>query len=176
MNELSWIPAAGFEAMYEVSNAGDVRSWRVGGSRNKRAVTPKLLVLSIDGDGYKRCNLYDGKGGTRNVAVHVLVCTSWHGERPEGAQVRHLNGVRLDNSKDNLCWGTSKENHADMVAHGTRAVRRGHENHFSKLTEEDVRAIRLRKDATGRSLAKEYGITPGYLYQLRKGNSWKHVT
>lgn len=175
MSNVTWIPAAGFEGMYEVSCAGDVRSWRVGGSRNKRATEPRLLVLATSKDGYKRCNLYSGDGGTRNVDVHVLVCASWHGPRPAGAQVRHLNGIRSDNSKENLRWGTSKENAADMLAHGTQSTRKGAANHFAKLTDADVLAIRTRKDATGLALAKEYGITPGYLYQLRKGKSWKHL-
>lgn len=175
MNDSVWVPAAGFEERYDVSNNGEVRSWCVGGSKNKRAKEPKLLVLSVDGDGYLRCNLSVGGGGTRNVAVHVLMCASWHGTRPVGAQVRHLNGVRTDNSKDNLRWGTAKENAADMIAHGTHTARKGEANHFAKLTADDVRAIRTRTDATGRALAKEYGITPGHLYQLRSGKTWMHL-
>lgn len=175
MNEVSWVPAAGFEGKYEVSSAGDVRSWRVGGSRNKRAKEPRLLVLSTNGDGYKRCNLYSGDGGTRNVDVHVLVCASWHGERPAGAQVRHLNGVRTDNSKDNLRWGTAKENSDDMGAHGTRAIRRGEDAHFAKLTEENVVSIRARKEQSKWELAEEYGVCPSTIYQIRAHRSWKHV-
>lgn len=175
MSHVTWVPAAGFEGMYEVSSAGDVRSWRVGGSRNKRAKEPRMLVLALDGDGYRRCNLYDGKGGTRNVAVHVLMCASWHGARPEGAQVRHLNGVRTDNSKDNLRWGTAKENYDDMTAHGTRAVLRGEDNHFTKLTEAQVVDIRTRKAASKWELAEEYGVSPSTVYQIRARRTWRHV-
>jgi len=160
MNDVTWVPAAGFEGMYEVSDTGDVRSWRVGGSRHKRATEPRLLVLSTDGDGYKRCNLYAGNGVTKNVAVHVLVCASWHGPRPDGAQVRHLNGVRTDNSKDNLKWGTAKENTADMDAHGTRRCR---------LSTEAIRDIRENTAMSGKALALKYGISVGYAYQIRRG-------
>ena len=35
--------------------------------------------------------------------------------------VRHLDGDKLNNAAENLCWGTRSENNLDAVAHGTNA-------------------------------------------------------
>ena len=43
-------------------------------------------------------------------ACHVLICTTFHGPRPEGYQCDHLNGDILDYSAANLEWVTPKEN------------------------------------------------------------------
>ena len=42
---------------------------------------------------------------------HVLVCTAWHGPRPEGYECDHVNGNNLDWSADNLRWVTRAENY-----------------------------------------------------------------
>ncbi len=41
---------------------------------------------------------------------HILVCTAFHGERPEGYECDHINGSKLDWSADNLRWVTKEEN------------------------------------------------------------------
>ena len=42
---------------------------------------------------------------------HKLVCTAFHGERPEGYECDHINGSKLDWSADNLRWVTRAENY-----------------------------------------------------------------
>ncbi len=63
-----------------------------------------------------RCN---NKSYTRKI--HRLVLETYIGPCPENMQCRHLNGNRLDNRLENLCWGTSSENHQDAIRHGTHA-------------------------------------------------------
>lgn len=56
-----------------------------------------------------------------------MVAESWYGERPEGMQVRHLDGNALNNAPANLVWGTISENNLDRVVHGTHnEVRKTH--------------------------------------------------
>jgi hypothetical protein len=45
-----------------------------------------------------------------NLHCHKLVCTAFHGERPEGYECDHINGSNLDWSADNLRWVTTAEN------------------------------------------------------------------
>ena len=44
------------------------------------------------------------------INCHLLVCTAFHGERPEGYECDHVNGNNLDWSADNLRWVTREEN------------------------------------------------------------------
>ena len=61
----------------------------------------------------------NGIAGTRypymshfgNKACHILICSTFHGPRPEGYQCDHLNGNILDYSAVNLEWVTPKENY-----------------------------------------------------------------
>ena len=45
-----------------------------------------------------------------NLHCHILACTAFHGERPEGYECDHINGNNLDWSADNLRWVTKEEN------------------------------------------------------------------
>ena len=44
------------------------------------------------------------------INCHVLVCTAFHGERPEGYECDHIDGNKLDWSANNLRWVTKEEN------------------------------------------------------------------
>lgn len=55
----------------------------------------------------------------RTRTIHSLVAEAFIGPRPEGQQVRHLNGDRHDARLSNLAYGTQSENNLDSVRHGT---------------------------------------------------------
>jgi hypothetical protein len=118
-------------------------------------------------------------GRDKVFAVHVMVCEAFHGARPfPGAQVRHLDGNKLNNRADNLKWGTAAENAADRSKHGDRGRVRGEQNGRSKLTEQQVKAIRDRyakETVSHRSLAAEYQVSPGVIYALLNRLTWKHL-
>lgn len=74
-----------------------------------------------------------------------------------------------------LRWGTAADNGADRVAHGT--VCRGEAQWKSKLTEDDVRAIRAAPDSVRNGeLAKRYGVDVQNIRYIKKRHTWKHVT
>ena len=54
---------------------------------------------------------YPQMRGYGGLHCHKLVCTAFHGERPEGYECDHINGNKLDWSADNLRWVTRAENH-----------------------------------------------------------------
>lgn len=165
---VEWRPVVGFPG-YEVSDTGRVRSWRRVWAG--LAKLPTVLAPMPDKDGYHRCNLTrDGRQHTRRVA-HI-VAEMWHGPRPAGFVLRHLDGCRTNNTPANLRWGTHQENHDDAIAHGTQV--RGHQVNTSRLTEESVRAI-LASDAPAHEIAPQYGVTPSTIYHIRTGHTWRHV-
>ena len=104
-----WIAVTGHPG-YEVSNLGNVRSWKTYGSP-----APRLLAKSEHG-GYHVVSL------SRCVRrVHRLVLEAFVGKRPAGLLTRHLDGNATNNCLDNLRYGTPSENMRDRRTHGTDA-------------------------------------------------------
>lgn len=95
------------------------------------------------------------------------------GERPDGQQVRHLDGNPANNQLANLCYGTPRENQADRVRHGTHC--RGSQHPQSKLTEEDVAEIRRLGDQRHAALAKRFGVQRNTISRILQRKSWTHV-
>lgn len=116
----------------------------------------------------------DGRPHTRTV--HVLVLTAFVGPVPAGMEGCHIDGNRANNRRDNLKWGTHRENVADQIRHGTLASGSRHWN--AKMDEAAVRDLRT-DYATGRigyrRLAKKYDITMGAVRSIVLRESWKHV-
>ncbi|WP_157693435.1 HNH endonuclease [Pseudarthrobacter equi] len=152
---------------YWASSLGRVRG------RSKAILTPILM-----GDYYVvDCGMKEGTKTRNRKGVHVLVCEAWHGTRPAGKHAAHINGDAFDNRPSNLRWATPLENGNDRVRHGTTMV--GSRNPAAKLTDASVREIRRRLAVGGntiRALAKEYGVHPSAISQLRDNKTWRHVT
>src|SRR5574343_1484931 len=83
----NWLPVAGTNGIYEISDRGNVR----------RAQPLRMLKGSNDGKSYLRVNLsINGRVTTRYIAHMVL--EAFVGPRPEGNEARHLDGNPLNNS------------------------------------------------------------------------------
>jgi hypothetical protein len=73
--------------------------------------------------------------------------------------------------------GTHKENTADMIAKGRRKVSRalGSKNYNTKLTADQVRAIRKRHNESAASVGREFGVTHKAVLAIWRGITWKHL-
>ena len=133
--------------------------------------------LKLDRDGYFQVDL---RRGRRRIfsGVHRLVLQTFVGPCPKGMQCRHLNGIRTDNSLENLCWGTLKENMRDRELHGNTFHAQGEKHGASKLTEQDVRMI-IYMYRTGlflqREIAEIYKIGRELVSKIVLGKRWKHL-
>ena len=127
---IEWRPSALFPDIYEVSDQGQVRSrirqvpcsLKIGRHGTDRLTTRtkggKLLAIGHGGrtKTYQRVHLRPGTGQKPVwIAVHVLVCTTFHGPRPEGLVCCHKDDDQENNRADNLYWGTHKENREDRA-------------------------------------------------------------
>lgn len=115
-----WRPVYGYESFYAVSSHGRVRSlnrevWTRNG--HFRKYEGRLLTTQIDTSGRPVVTL-SRNGTVRMPRVCVLVAEAFHGPRPAGLMVRHLNDIKTDNRPENLAWGTMAENGADYVRNG----------------------------------------------------------
>src|SRR5262245_3175163 len=91
----------------------------------------RALRGGVDKDGYRKFVLIDDSGKRRHVRRASMICEAFHGPRPIGMTVRHLDGSRTDDAASNLAWGTQKENIGDKYRHGT--IRLGEDHPASKL-------------------------------------------
>lgn len=121
-----WRTIPGLETPYEVSNFGGVRSF-------KQNSAGKLLAVQIrKRDDYRTVSL-SNYGVQKSHKVHALVMAAFVGPRPDGMDIRHLDGDKGNNDRTNLAYGTRVENMGDMREHGTHAntvkthCPRGHE-------------------------------------------------
>jgi hypothetical protein len=73
---------------------------------------------------------------------------------------------------NHLRWATRTENMADKVLHGT--TNRGERNWRTRLTAEDVKAIRAAPPDLA-ALMEKYGMSKHGLSKIRSGNRWKHI-
>jgi hypothetical protein len=125
-----WRECKGFPK-YEVSSLGEVR--RAG--RALKATRSDLGYLYV---------CIAGINGRKHKYVHGLVAEAFHGERPRGMDVDHINHQRDDNRAANLRWLSRSENLLRRVCEnlGGKPPLRG-----TRLTEAEVMEIhRLRAD------------------------------
>jgi hypothetical protein len=106
-----------------------------------KGVVPIKGKINVSGNGYPVC-WHSGKVRY----VHEVVCEAFHGPRPEGMEVLHLDDDKTNYDPSNLRWGTSSEN---------RKMARGRgKNTRHKLTMADVAQIRAFRRI------KPYGYAP----------------
>ena len=168
-----WRPIPGYPA-YEVSDLGSVRSIDrvVPGSFSGRRRRTGVAIKPVIGFGYARAKVYQD-GRARIVGVHRLVLLAFGGPPPEGDyEARHVNGDPLDNRASNLRWGTPTDNAADRDRHGNTL--RGSRNGSSKLTDEQVIAIR-QETGSRRAIAARFGISGTHVQRIRSGERWSHL-
>lgn len=137
---------------------------------------PRLALVFYQ-QGYPYVNI-KMDGYTRGIAVHILVCTAFHGPRPAPEiEAAHEDGDRMNPLPGNLSWKTSKQNQADKKRHGTLAE--GVKCPLAKMTDDKVRAARKDWDEGAwfvTDLAAKYGVTRATMGKIINGKAWKHVT
>jgi hypothetical protein len=116
-----WLPVVGWEGIYEVSDLGRVYSLP-----RKFVPAGYLTKGIINAQGYLAVMLSCRPRGLDATyrPVHILVAAAFLGPRPDGMEVRHLDGVRTNPVLSNLIYGTPGENQLDSVQHGTHNMAR----------------------------------------------------
>jgi DNA-binding XRE family transcriptional regulator len=125
-----------------------------------------VIAVVPSKEGYRLVSHRTAEGKRTSTAVHVMVCETFHGPRPSGAEAAHENGDPSDCRAVNVRWDTKRGNMADRVRHGTNSKR---------LTAEVVTAIRAEPSTSRAELANRFGVTPGTISHIRKGHTWQHL-
>ena len=150
-------------------------------------VTDKGDIISLIGDPKRLSEFTRGESryklvqiaGKVKIYVHRLVAAAFLGPPYFDGQmhiVRHLDGNPINNSLDNIAYGTNKDNADDARKHGK--IYMGESNHNSTLTEDQVREIRqIRyRDKTGiKEIATVYDVSRETISRILRREAWSHI-
>jgi hypothetical protein len=128
----------------------------------------RQLSAWLNERGYLKVTVRQG-GRQVNARVPRLVLLAWVGPAPSPShEACHGSNGRADNSLGNLRWDTQEENYADRARHGTLR---------EKLTDEQVIEMRRRllAGAEVKAVAREFGIAPKTVRDIRDGKMWKRL-
>ncbi len=173
MKKEQWKTVDGYDEMYEVSDMGNVRSWKT--TRGRRLSSPRTLTPLTDHLGRKSISLWKNNREKR-TRVHRLVLTAFVGKCPDGMECCHYDGNPSNNNMPNLRWDTHRNNYLDMKRHGRSTGNKPGCRTYSKVTEGQVREIReIGRTKTLREIASMYPIETSQVSNILLNISWKNV-
>ena len=106
MNEI-WKDISGYAGIYQISSLGRVKS--LSRISNNRTLSEKLLTPSLSNSGYA-CICLSNNKYKKYSFIHRIIAQSFIPNPMGKKQVNHIDGVKANNSIDNLEWATNSEN------------------------------------------------------------------
>jgi hypothetical protein len=169
--EIKWHPRF---ADYGADEFGGI--WSRKHRRRFHSKAPLVRLSCAVSWGYFRVSLALGK--TRmaaNVRVGRFVLECFVGPCPPGHVCCHKDGNKKNDRPDNLYWGTSHQNEADKLLHGTRLF--GSRHPRAKLKELDIPVIRAlsAQGVSNPDIAARFGVDRGTIRFVLNGGTWSHV-
>ena len=157
-----------FADKYLVSNLGRVKSLHK---------SEKILKPSRIKNKYLNINLCK-KGLQKTAKIHVLVAHEFLGPRPEGLEINHIDGNKLNNNVNNLEYCTRSENHKHAYDLGIKPIPYvpGEKCGTSKLTKKQVDKIRnlyKTKKITQQELGVEFGVSQMLISYIVRNLAWR---
>ena len=170
-----WMPIEGFNGLYEVSDLGNIMSFKF--------KDPALLKLSNKKTGYLYVDLcFFGK--CKTFTVHRLVAINFIPNHENKPQVNHINGIKTDNRLCNLEWVTSSENSIHALKLGLSKKppnhmisRIGKKHHGSKpIIQYDLNMVELNRFDSTACASRATGFNRSNIRQcLNKNNNTANV-
>lgn len=177
-----WKDVVGFEGHYQVSNLGNVRSLprlRLSRGGSFAPVKGKMLVPQLKKDGYFRVHLRKDEINTY-PSVHRLVAQAFLDNSENKPCVNHKDGVKVNNTVDNLEWCTVSENtiHAIRCGLYTPPVIKdftlyGDNHPNTKISQSDISVIfEMRKSGKKlKSIADSFNVGISQIHRILKFKS-----
>lgn len=179
MGEERWIAFPNYEGCYEVSTWGRTKTLerpkRIRGN-GIQMIPERIRIPTLrKSDNRLTIALWKDNKFTQWY-VHQMILTAFTGPCPEGLEGCHENGKPWHNWLSNLRWDTHRNNMNDREKHGTgyKGMNQGEKHGMSKLTESQVRTIKLRLQGGEhyRIVAKNYPVGPDTIRAIRDEKIW----
>lgn len=164
------ISVPGYEAFYEVSDQGRLRS-----SVDRHGTRAgHVLVGGIDKDGYRVFALCCNQK-RKSVRLATLVLRAFVGPVPKGMEPNHKNGIKADNRLINLEYVTKSIN----ILHSRRELGQcvGSRHGAALIDESRVFEIKRAMLSGQRNvdIAKRFRVGLCTVSAIRTGRQWRHV-
>jgi hypothetical protein len=174
IKEESWKWVVGHEGWLEVSDLGNVRSYKGTGRIPKKRDTPRPIKGCKDGRGYFNFSVREN-GKPKVLLIHIEEAKAFLPNPKRHKLVRHLDDIKTNNELSNLAWGTFQDNREDGIRNGRHFHKKGVCPVQAKLTKSIVLKI-MKSKATNVALAKKYGVSESCVSKVRVGRGWNNVT
>ena len=138
----------------------------------------KFFVGYVGKRGYRYTLLRDENRVLKIHKIHRLIAETFIPNPLNLPQVNHKNGVKDDNSIENLEWVTAQQNSIHAYKNGLSHGRPGEKHHNARLTLENVKQIfRLRKieKVSEKFIAKQFGVSQHHICDILNGRKWANV-
>lgn len=169
-----WKTIDGFEN-YNISNYGNVKSLEritKNGINSTRITKERLLRNHISKTGYYVISLRNNSK-RKTFKIHRLIAIYFIHNEYNKEYVNHINGIKLDNSIDNLEWVTIKENNHHAKITGL-VNNDGVNNTRAKLTKKDVIFIR-NSNLKLKELSLMFGVNQSGISKVKLGKTYKNA-
>jgi hypothetical protein len=120
----------------------------------------------------------------KNLKAHRVVYSFFNGEIPNGMTINHKNGIKSDNSLNNLEVMTIQENINHAMINKLRNNKKGQDHGRAILDDLIVLTILTlpKKSKNGRGygfsnieLSMKYNVSATRVCSIRSGREWKHL-
>ena len=175
-----WKPIENYQGYYSVSNLGRIRSEErvVPHKRSgSKTIREKILAPGLNRHGYLLAYLTQN-GVKKTMKIHRLVAEAFLDNPNNLPAVNHKNGLKIDNSVDNLEWCSFAANNQHAYDSGLKKAAKGSKNGLAKLTELDVELIREMVSIwkmQQKEIAKLFGVGKSAICKIVNRQNWSHI-
>ena len=150
---------------YQISSDGQVKNIKRNRLLNPWKGTVGYLVVGLSNGREKKI-----------MRVHRLIGLAFLDNPDNLPCVCHQNDKKLDNTLDNLYWGSVADNARDRKKNGNQT--QGVTHHLAVLDESAV--VKIRKLYTGqrgdiKNIAEQFSVTQNCIADVVYNRTWKHV-
>lgn len=162
-----WKDVVGYEEYFQISNEGRLFSKR----------SHKVLKQTISKTGYYTVSTKIGgrTGISKCFRIHRVVAEAFLVNPQNKETVNHIDGNKLNNNLSNLEWATYSENSQHAFKTGLASGKRGTASVNSKLSDEQVAEIRIRRanGETCRYLGEVFGVHHMQISRISRNVAYK---